>query len=165
MEFRKMRRSAQQLPESEAEMILKTGTHGVLALLGDGGYPYAVPMSYVYSGGRIYLHSAAEGHKIDALRRLDRVSFCVVGADSVIPEKYTTAYESVIVFGRARKLCGDEAIAAMRLLADKYRPGGSEESREREINSSSGRFAAIEITVEHITAKAAKELILKKEER
>ena len=161
MEFRRMRRSAQELSLKEAETILENGSHGVLAVSGDGGYPYAVPMSYVYSDGKIYLHSAAEGHRIDAVKRSDKVSFCVVAEDSVLPEKFTTLYKSTVAFGRARILCGEEALSAMRLLAEKYCPNESEKSLENEINSSFGRFSAIEIAVEHLSAKAARELILK----
>lgn len=53
-----MRRVRQQLPPEEAEEILRTATAGVLAVAGDDGYPYAVPVSYVYAGGKIYFHSA-----------------------------------------------------------------------------------------------------------
>ena len=104
--FGKMRRSAQELSQKEAEEILKTATHGVLAVTGEGGYPYAVPMSFVFAGGKIYLHSATEGRKIEAIKSSEKVSFCVVAEDRVIPEKYTTAYKSAIVFGRARIVFG-----------------------------------------------------------
>lgn len=77
--FRQMRRKRQELPREECLEILREGTSGVLALLGDGGYPYAVPLSYVYDGGKIYFHSARAGHKLDALRGCDRASFCVIG--------------------------------------------------------------------------------------
>ena len=99
--FRELRRKNQQLSETEARSILKNGTHGVLSVQGDGGYPYGVPMNYVYGDDAIYFHCAKEGHKMEGFRRSDKVSFCVVGEDEVIPEAFSTAYTSVIAFGRA----------------------------------------------------------------
>ena len=78
------------------------GTSGVLALAGDNGYPYALPISYVYSDGKIYFHSAKSGHKIDAVKRCEKASFCVIAEDNIIPEEYTTYYKSVIVFGKLK---------------------------------------------------------------
>ena len=77
MEFREMRRKRQQLSDEESYAILQKATSGTLALLGDGGYPYAVPISYVFSEGKLYFHSALSGHKVDAIRSCDRASFCV----------------------------------------------------------------------------------------
>ena len=65
--FRKMRRFKQQLSEEECLEILKTAKRGVLAVLGDEGYPYAVPLDFVYEDGKIYFHCAKEGHKLDAI--------------------------------------------------------------------------------------------------
>jgi len=74
--FRAMRRLRQQLSEEESISILQKSTAGTLALLGDNDYPYAVPISYVYADGRLYFHSALNGHKVDAIRKCDKASFC-----------------------------------------------------------------------------------------
>ena len=100
MEFREMRRKRQQLAEEESIAILEKATAGTLALLGDNDYPYAVPISYVYHDGKLYFHSALAGHKVDAIRKCDKASFCVIEQDDVQPEKYTTFFRSVIAFGR-----------------------------------------------------------------
>lgn len=100
--FRKMRRANQQITENECLEILKNETNGVLAVAGDDNYPYAVPMSFVYNNNKIYFHSAITGHKIDSIKNNLKVSFCVVSEDNIISEKFTTAYKSVIVFGKAR---------------------------------------------------------------
>ena len=74
--FREMRRKKQILTPEKSIEILKKGTSGVLALSGDDGYPYAVPLSYVYENSMLYFHGAKEGHKIDAIRTCDKASFC-----------------------------------------------------------------------------------------
>ena len=120
MAFREMRRKKQALSQQEVEDIFYKGTSGVLALLGDNDYPYAVPISYVYDGEKIYFHSAKSGHKIDAIRRTAKASFCVVDKDLVVPEEYTTYFRSVIAFGRIRIIEDDsEKRAAVEKLADR----------------------------------------------
>ena len=81
--MREMRRSKQRLSVDEAKAILRRGKYAVWAVSGDEGYPYAVPINYVYDGGRIYLHSAKQGHKIDAIARSPKCSLCVVDKDDV----------------------------------------------------------------------------------
>ena len=88
--FREMRRKKQSLSGEKISEILNNGTSGVLALSGDNDYPYAVPLSYVYDGSSIYFHAAKTGHKIDAVKRNNKASFCIIGQDDVVPEKYTT---------------------------------------------------------------------------
>lgn len=83
--FRPMRRHRQQLSQWDCAAILSRGTSGVLAVAGDGGYPYAVPLSYVYQEGTLFFHCAKAGHKLDALRRCSKASFCVIDQDQVVP--------------------------------------------------------------------------------
>ena len=87
MEFRPMRRVRQQLTTEDCEEILRSATSGTLAVLGDGGYPYAVPLSFVYADGIIYFHSAKSGHKIDAIKNHDKASFCVIAKDEIHGEE------------------------------------------------------------------------------
>ena len=107
MIFREMRQKKQELSRQEIADILHKGTSGVLALLGDNDYPYAVPISYVYDDGKIYFHSAKSGHKIDAIQRTEKASFCVIDKDLVVPEEYTTYFRSVIAFGQIRIIEAD----------------------------------------------------------
>lgn len=159
MPFRKMRRFRQQLSREECEAILTQGTSGVLAVAGDGGWPYAVPLSYAYSKGRLLFHCAREGHKLDALRREPRASFCVIQKDQVVPEKFTTYYKSVIVFGSVRILEErEEMAAAARELGRRYCPHEAPQALEAEIAGALGRMYMLEMTVEHMTGKAAREL-------
>lgn len=84
------------------------GTSGVLAVSGDDDYPYAVPLSYVYDGHKIYFHGAKAGHKLDSIVKNPKASFCVIDKDQIVPDEYTTYFRSVIVFGTIRIL-HDEA--------------------------------------------------------
>ena len=68
--FRPMRRFKQQMTNEECIALLRKAPRGVLAVLGDGGYPYTVPLDFVYDDGKIYFHCAKEGHKLDAIRGL-----------------------------------------------------------------------------------------------
>ena len=126
-EFREMRRKRQQLSNEESIAILEKATAGTLALLGDDDYPYAVPISYVYHEGKLYFHSALAGHKVDAIRKCDKASFCVIEQDDVQPKKYTTFFRSVIAFGRIH-IIEDEAekLSTARMLGDRYNPNDDE---------------------------------------
>lgn len=158
--FREMRRKKQELPEEACLEVLSKGTHGVLSVSGDGGYPYAVPLNYAYDGGKLYFHSALEGHKIDAVRRGDKASFCVVERDDVVAEEYTTYFRSVIVFGRVTVLEDDGAKrAAVEKLALKYAPADRAEHRREYIDREWAPLCMLEMTVDHMTGKEAVELV------
>lgn len=158
-EFRSMRRSRQLLGSEEAETILARNTNGVLSVLGDDGCPYGVPLSYAYAAGKLYFHGAKTGHKLDAIAACDKVSFCVVDQDQVVPEEYTTYFRSVIAFGRARLLTDDaEKLRAVDLLAARYYPG-HEAERQAAIAREFAAVGVIEMTIEHMTGKEAIELV------
>ena len=97
--FRKMRRNAQQLSDEECVDILINEPRGVLALLGDDDYPYAIPMSHVYVDGKIYFHGAKSGHKVDSLKRHSKVSYCVMDNGVKAEGSWWYTFKSVIVFG------------------------------------------------------------------
>lgn len=160
MMFRALRRKRQELSPQECEAVLLRGTSGVLALAGDGGYPYAVPLSYLYDGGKFYFHCAKAGHKLDAIRREPRASFCVIDQDLVVPAEYTSYFRSVIAFGTIRVLEDPaEMRAAVEKLALRYAPEDSEENRQRAIDREWGALCMLEMTVEHMTGKQAIELV------
>lgn len=157
--FRDMRRKKQLLSKEETVEIFERNTSGTLALSGDDDYPYALPISYVYSNGKIYFHSAVAGHKIDAIEKCDKASFCVIDADDVVSEKYTTYYRSAIAFGKIR-IIEDDSLKhhAIETLTDKYLPAHKDGAYD-EINSSFQRFIMIELDIEHMTGKEAIELV------
>lgn len=158
--FRELRRKRQALSETDCSDILKRGTSGVLALMGDGGYPYAVPMSYVYDGEKLYFHCAKSGHKLDAIAGNPKASFCVVDRDQVVPEEYTTYFRSVIVFGTMRIIEEEqEKRTAVEKLALKYAPEDSAQNRRAAIEKDWKPLCMLELTPEHITGKEAVELM------
>lgn len=156
--FQTMRRKRQELSREDTAAILERRTSGVLALAEEGGFPYAVPLSYVYTGDKLYFHCAKSGHKLDAIRREPKASFCVTAQDKVVPEEYTTYFRSVIAFGTIRVLEGEEMRPAIERLALKYSPLESEESRREEIEKTWKALCILELEVEHLTGKEAIEL-------
>ena len=150
-QFRAMRRKRQQLSEEESIGILQKATAGTLALLGDGGYPYAVPISYVFADGKLYFHSALSGHKVDAIKNCDKASFCVIEKDDVQPAKYTTFFRSVIAFGRIHIIEDEqEKQETARLLGDRYNPN-QEEALQKELEKGLSRMMMIRFDIEHLT--------------
>lgn len=157
--FREMRRKKQLLSQAETIEILQTCTSGVLAVSGDEGYPYAVPLSYAYEDGKLYFHMAKDGHKLDGIVRNDKVSFCVIQQDQVMPQTFTTHYRSAIVFGQARILTEDtDKRHALECLAQKYSPDLPEQG-QAEIEMDWNRVLAVELVIEHMSGKAAKEIV------
>lgn len=151
-----MRRFRQKLPVEEAKQILKKGKECVIAVAGDDNYPYAVPINYVYDGEHIYLHSASQGHKIDALKRNPRMSLCVIDKADIIPEEFTTYFRSVIVFGTARFIEDEQQkIEALIKLSQKYSVGIDPTA---EINRFLKTVTIIEISIDKLTGKEAIEL-------
>lgn len=157
--IRNMRRFKQQLTEEDTIEIFKNNSYGVLAVTGDDDYPYAVPLSYAYSNGRIYVHSATQGHKVDAVKNGAKASFCVVEKNEVTPEKITTLFKSAIAFGTASIITDDsEKLEALQLLAQKYFSVNGEGNNE-EIKNSWNRVCVIALEIEHMTGKASMDLI------
>ena len=151
--FREMRRKEKMKTYEEAVQILGECTNGVLSVTGDDGYPYGVPVSYIYHDGKIYFHCAGEGHKLDAIKADSRVSFTVVGADEIAPEKFTTMYKSVIAFGRASIIDTDEEkMAALNLIREKY-SGNFPKEGAAYIEKFWDKTTVVVIEIEHMTGK------------
>ncbi|MCA1906667.1 MAG: pyridoxamine 5'-phosphate oxidase family protein [Desulfarculus sp.] len=117
---REMRRKDRAIGPDEALRILREGVFGVLSTVSAQGQPYGAPLHYCLLDGAIYFHCAPEGRKLDNLAHDPRVSFCVVGSHQVLPEQFSTRYESVVVQGRASEAIGVEKHRALEGLIDKY---------------------------------------------
>ena len=156
--FRKLLRHKQQLSDSECIEILKSEPRGVLSVIGDEGYPYGLPIDHWYceENGKLYFHCGKIGHKLDAIRNWDKVSYCVM--DSGIPEEggWALYFRSVIVFGRA-KVIEDKAriIEITRQLSYKFTDDTA--YIEDEIRKFAAGTLCIELTPEHISGKLVHE--------
>ena len=97
----KMHKASRQLSDAETMEILKKGDHGTLSVQGDDGYPYATPINYIVVDGKVYLHSAPYGYKIECLQRSPKCCFSAIISAQIIPSKITAAFESVVLTGTA----------------------------------------------------------------
>ena len=141
------------MDQDQAVSILKAGTNGVLGVIGDSGYPYTVPVSYLYDEGNIYFHSATEGHKLDAIQNEPKVSFCVTAQDNIIAEDFNTLYKSVIVFGKAEILVNEQSkMEALESILKKYSADFIEKGREY-IKEEWDNCVAVRISIEHMSGK------------
>jgi nitroimidazol reductase NimA-like FMN-containing flavoprotein (pyridoxamine 5'-phosphate oxidase superfamily) len=154
--FREMRRKAQQLTEAECVDILNHATSGILGVFGDDGYPYTVPVSHVFCDGKIAFHCAKEGHKIDAITRDNRVSYCVHDAGYRREGEWALNISSVVVFGRIT-LVTDEKKAGMicENLCRKFTD--DEEYIQKELQNALPRVQCLELTIDHMTGKLVNE--------
>jgi len=161
--FRQLRRKEQSLDIKECKEILEKGTSGVLAVSGDNDYPYAVPLNYVYCDKIIYFHGSKTGHKIDAIKRNPKVSFCVIDQDNIVPEEYTSYFKSVIVFGKIYIIDDEkEKRNAIEILTDKYVLKDNYEDRKKVINRNWQSLCMLKLSIEHISGKKAIELVDRK---
>lgn len=151
--FREMRRKDKQLSAGEAIEILEKGEIGVLSTVGEDGYPYGVPLNYVYHNGSIYFHTAGTGHKLDNMKMTDKVSFCVTCDVEILREAFDTNYKSAVLFGRSSEAVEDEKDEALLELIKKYSGQFIEKGRAY-IEKSKGSIKVYKIDVEHITGKA-----------
>lgn len=153
--FRGLRRQDRQIEKNQTIDILEKANYGVLSTVDDNGQPYGVPLNYVYEKGALYFHCAIEGYKLDNIKNNSKVSFCVVGHENVLPDKFSTDYESVIIFGRAEEVFDDEKNRALLGLIDKYSPDYMEKGKEYIIKLEC-RTKVIKVNIEHISGKARK---------
>ncbi len=156
--FRPLRRQKRAITEEEAKELLLKEKRGVLAVNGDDGYPFAIPIDYFYDREqeKIFFHGAKVGHKVDSLKKSDKVCFTVYGNEHYKEGEWAPYVQSTVVFGRCR-LINDAAETEERVreLARKYYP--SEEEIEAEIAKDIRAAQLYEISIEHLSGKQIKE--------
>ena len=156
MTFRPMRRFKQATEPQENISILQTAYRGFLSVIGDGGYPYAVPMNFVYADGKVFFHCAKEGHKLDAIRSCDKACFTVLGNPVQEPGDWWYHVTSVICFGRVRILSDEaERLLRLRQLGRKYFPDTYD--LEGDMKKDGPHAEILEFTIEHCTGKRVRE--------
>ncbi len=156
--FRDMLRSKQQVSPEECIRILKEEKRGVLSVLGDDGYPYGMPINHWYceEDGTLYFHGGRNGHKIDALKKHDKVSFCVYNEGFRREGEWALNITSVIVFGRVRFVEEyDRTIEISRQLCYKFTD--DEEYIDHEIRQSGPGTLVFQLIPEHMTGKLVNE--------
>ncbi len=156
--FRKMRRAHQAISREACIEILKTESRGVLSVIGDDGYPYGIPVSHWYDekADRLYFHCGKKGHKIDAIRSCDKVSFCVYDHGWRKEGEWSLNISCVILFGRAVMLEDHEkALEICRNISHKFTD--DDEYIEHEILHSGPAVEVVEITPEYMTGKLVNE--------
>ena len=148
-----VRRQDRLLDEARAWELLLAGEYGVLSLVTEQG-GYGVPVNYAVAEDIIYIHCAPQGRKLQAIASDERVSFCVVGHKRIVPEEFTSEFESVIVTGQAHIVEDDaERGQALRLIVEKYSPQHLEEGL-RAIERSLHRTTIVAIRIETYSGKA-----------
>lgn len=169
--FRKIRRKEKQLTTEECNEILTKAEYGTLATIGADGYPYAVPVNYVFHNGNIYFHCATVGHKLDNINNCPKVSFNIVTDVWVMPlipdqnvnendltfKGFDTNFNSVIIFGKAKEVLEEEKMdglcALLQKFLDKDEYSKYKEDGIKYIESSLKRTKLIKIEIEHMTGK------------
>ena len=156
--FRPIRRKQKEISIEQAKQLLKSERRGVLAVNGDEGYPYAMPINYIYDEeeNRIYFHGAKVGHKVDSLKANDKVCFTVYGNESIKEEEWAPFLQSTIVFGRCFFIQDHErAMKVIKKMAMKYYP--NEELVDEEIEASGKAVLMFEIEIEYMSGKEIQE--------
>lgn len=156
--FRPMRRKNQELSKDECIKLLNENKRASIALIGDDDYPYSLPINYYYDEetNAIYFHSAKEGHKVDAIKKNNKISFSIIGDEKLDEGNYFYFVKSVIIFGKAEIVLNeDDRFKFLKIFGMKYFP--SEEYTLEELKNSMARALLIKISIEHMTGKLVHE--------
>lgn len=149
---RAIRRQDRAASAEDAWRILTNGEYGVLCTVSADGGPYGTPLNYCLLDRQIYFHCALEGHKLDNLAHDSRVCFCVVGPTRVLPDVFSTEYQSALALGRAREAQGEEKQRALVALVAKYSPGFKSQGLAY-IEKLSAKARVFRVAVEELSAK------------
>ena len=158
--FRAMRRFKQQISEEECIRILQEEKRGVLSMHGEDGYPYGIPMNHWHNpeNGKLYFHCAKTGHKLDAIRKNDKVSYCVYDQGFRKDGDWALNIRSVVVFCRARIVDDAEDDLRRRIAVGLCRKFTDDEAfLQKELMNAMPRAAFLELTPDHMTGKLVNE--------
>lgn len=156
MEFRELRRFKQATTPQECEAVLSSARRGILAVHGENGYPYGLPVNYLYLDGKIYFHCAKEGHKLDAVRADDKVCFTVLSEPVKNPGEWWNCFTSVICFGRISEVTDEqEKDRLLRQIGAKYFPEGY--NLEKDMAKNAPNALIMVITIDHMSGKHVRE--------
>lgn len=156
--FRELVRKKKQIPQEECIRILKDEPRGVLSVLGDNDYPYGMPMNHFYNeeDGKIYFHCGKMGHRLDALKKHDKISFCVYDEGYRKEGEWALNIKSVVVFGRMRVV---NDLKKVVYISDKLSRKFTKDDAyiKEEIEKYASQTLLLELTPEHICGKLVTE--------
>ena len=156
--FRELIRKNKKLTMEECIYLLKTVNRGVLSVIGDNDYPYGMPMNHWYNeeDGKIYFHCGDGGHRLDALKKDNKVSFCLYDEGYRNPNEWALNIKSVIVFGRIKIVRDlDKIVDITTKLSYKFIQDDA--YIQAEIAQHAHRTLLLELTPEHVCGKLVKE--------
>lgn len=156
--FREIRRKKNEIEIYIAKDLLKKSRRGVIALNGDDGYPYAIPLNYLYDEEKekIYFHGSRKGYRVDSIKKSDKVCFTVYGDERIKKEEWAPFVKSVVVFGKCHLIEDEEeSLTILKQFAMKYYP--DENMIMDEIKRSGKAAQMFEICIEHISGKEVQE--------
>ncbi|MBW1645803.1 MAG: pyridoxamine 5'-phosphate oxidase family protein [Deltaproteobacteria bacterium] len=151
--MRTMRRKDREIAAGEARRLLEQAEYGVLSTVAKDGSPYGVPLNFCVIDDCLYFHCALEGQKIDNLEHQQSVSFCAVGKTEILPARFGTKYESVIIAGKVHEAFGQEKQLALEGLLRKYSPGFFDQGIKY-IEDLREKTRVFKITIDKLTGKA-----------
>lgn len=156
--FRAVRKKKNEISQDEAKNLLCSSRRGVLAVNGDDGYPYAIPINYLYDeeNNKIIFHGAKVGHKVDSIKKNDKICFTVFGNETIMEENWAPYLQSVVVFGRCHLVENrDDTVRLVKKFALKYYP--NEDMVNEEIANFGKGVQMFEIEIEHLSGKKVQE--------
>lgn len=156
--FREMRRFVQKATKEECDNILESEFRGVLSVIGDDMYPYGVPMDFYYdkNKNKIYFHGAREGHKIDSIRKNNKVCFTLYNSGHKENDEWYYRVLSVVVFGKIKEVYDEDLIMyALNKIGEKYMP--SADIINNTISKHKNNALVLELDIEHMSGKHIKE--------
>lgn len=156
--FRTLRKKKNEISIEAVKDLLRSSRRGVLAVNGDEGYPYAIPINYLYDeqNNKIIFHGAKVGHKVDALKKNNKVCFTVFGNEDIKDEHWAPYLQSVVIFGKCHFVeCDDNITNMVKTFALKYYP--NEDLVNKEIEASINGVQMFEIEIEHLSGKEVQE--------
>jgi nitroimidazol reductase NimA-like FMN-containing flavoprotein (pyridoxamine 5'-phosphate oxidase superfamily) len=153
---KKLRRKDRALTEEEAMILLNKAEYGVLSTVTENGKPYGVPLNFCIIERCIYFHCAVEGQNIDNIKQNKSVSFCTVGNTKILPDKFGTKYESVIVAGEVEEVFDMNKQIALEGLLHKYSPDFFDKGIKY-IEGLREKTRVFKITINNLTGKARKQ--------
>ena len=154
--MKELRRKDRAISEEEAIALLNKAEYGVLSTVTENGEPYGVPLNFCFIDHCIYFHCAVEGQKIDNIDHNKSVSFCAVGNTEILPDKFATKYESVVVSGEVEEVFDMNKQLALEGLLHKY---SSEfvDNGIKYIEDLKDKTRVFKINIKKLTGKARKQ--------